>query len=287
MSTVNFFDFWNTDDDILVRIPKAVLRQTFAGLNTKKAIDLYSRFGDTNPQARKESLKIHWSGEPNHRDPSSFDISLIMEEDNPKERVIAFPLFLVDAYYFNYWDAYRRQRPYNQNKQAFCAFMVNNPGCEVRNRMFIRMSQYKPVHSMGVVFKNVNFHVPKFSEIAESLELINQFKFMICFENTSKPYYITEKLQNAWIGGTIPIYWGCTNVQKWLNPKAFLYLRDESEEAMRELIERVKELDNDHAKYMEMYNQPLLIGDIPDVFNIDVIRAKMNCILENEAKNDS
>ena len=64
----------------------------------------------------------------------------------------------------------------------------------------------------------------------EYMRFLQQFKFMICFENTASPNYLSEKILNAWIGGTIPIYWGAANSIKWLNPKAFLYLEDDSDE---------------------------------------------------------
>ena len=39
---------------------------------------------------------------------------------------------------------------------------------------------------------------------------------MICFENTSKPNYFTEKLVNAYYSGSIPIYWGDPNISKYI-----------------------------------------------------------------------
>ena len=53
---------------------------------------------------------------------------------------------------------------------------------------------------------------------------------------------------------------------------------------MIELIQKVIELDNDHAKYMEMYNQPLLIGDIPDDLSIEGIQRRVATILKHRQK---
>ena len=66
---------------------------------------------------------------------------------------------------------------------------------------------------------------------------------------------MTEKLYEAYIGGTIPIYWGSPTVEVDFNPKAFLNWYDYgSDEA---LMEAVIEIDNDPVRYEEMYMQPL------------------------------
>jgi hypothetical protein len=103
---------------------------------------------------------------------------------------------------------------------------------------------------------------------------------MLCFENSSSPNYLTEKLLNAWLGNTIPIYWGAANAVKWLNPKAFLYLEDTSYQSVHNLIEKIIELDNDHDKYMEMFNQPLILNnEIPHDLDIKTVIQKVNDIL--------
>ena len=40
------------------------------------------------------------------------------------------------------------------------------------------------------------------------LDLLQDYKFNICFENTIHPYYCTEKIWHAITAGCLPIYWG-------------------------------------------------------------------------------
>ena len=40
------------------------------------------------------------------------------------------------------------------------------------------------------------------------LKIISNHKFNIAFENSSYPGYVTEKITDAFIANTIPIYWG-------------------------------------------------------------------------------
>jgi hypothetical protein len=87
------------------------------------------------------------------------------------------------------------------------------------------------------------------------LAWLPKYKFNICFENSSYPGYVTEKLYEAYIGNTIPIYWGSSTIEVDFNPKAFLNWFDYGSDDA--LIEAVIELDNNEDKYLEMYMQPL------------------------------
>ncbi len=40
------------------------------------------------------------------------------------------------------------------------------------------------------------------------MNLLIDYKFNICFENTIAPYYCTEKIWHAIAGGCLPIYYG-------------------------------------------------------------------------------
>lgn len=42
-------------------------------------------------------------------------------------------------------------------------------------------------------------------------KLLKEYKFNICAENQDAPFYVTEKLFHAFIGGCIPIYQGALN----------------------------------------------------------------------------
>ena len=48
------------------------------------------------------------------------------------------------------------------------------------------------------------------------------YKFIICFENSKTPGYITEKIFNVFLAKCIPIYDGAPNVTSFINPKSFI-----------------------------------------------------------------
>jgi hypothetical protein len=82
------------------------------------------------------------------------------------------------------------------------------------------------------------------------------------------------------MGGSIPIYWGTSQVLEWFNPNAFLYLEENTPECVNKLIEQIKILDTNDDLYMKMLNEPLIIGTIPHDMNIDVWKKKINTYLK-------
>ena len=54
--------------------------------------------------------------------------------------------------------------------------------------------------------------------------------FSICVENSSNRGYHTEKVIDAFLSKTIPIYWGCSNLEELgYDPNGFIYCKDENE----------------------------------------------------------
>lgn len=56
-----------------------------------------------------------------------------------------------------------------------------------------------------------------------------KYKFSICFENQTKTKgYITEKIWDCLLCGTIPIYWGADNVKEYIPENCFIDFREYS-----------------------------------------------------------
>lgn len=53
--------------------------------------------------------------------------------------------------------------------------------------------------------------------------VLEKYKFTICYENGKDiPGYITEKIFDCFIAGSIPIYWGANNVEKHIPKNCFI-----------------------------------------------------------------
>jgi len=64
-----------------------------------------------------------------------------------------------------------------------------------------------------------------FNEIEDKFEAISLYKYTIVIENSSYCDYWTEKIADAFLCGTYPIYYGCTNIYEYF-PKGSLALID-------------------------------------------------------------
>lgn len=236
------------------------------------------------PSKTANEIRIAYSGEVFNLDPSFFDINLIMKADDSANRVVCLPLFIVESQVRNYWPRYMTSRPLAP-KSNFCAFVVSNATSSVRIKFFQMLSQYKRVDSYGCALNNTGVRPPDRADHENYLAFLGKHKFCICFENNSNPWYLTEKLHNAWLGGTIPVYWGCTSAPKWLNPRAFLYLEDDSHDSMVKLVEKIKLLDTNDEAYMSIYREPLILSDkLPEVFNVENIRNKIRILIGDVAE---
>ena len=69
-------------------------------------------------------------------------------------------------------------------------------------------------------------------------------------ENTEGDGYISEKIYDSFISGTIPIYYGDYTVDEYINPKAFILIKDEKN--IKDKIEYIKEIDHNNDIYLNI-----------------------------------
>jgi len=135
-----------------------------------------------------------------------------------------------------------------QEKICFCNFVYSNPSCRLRNDLFDKLNAYKRVDSGGR-FKNNLGH-----RISDKHDFLRQYKFTIAYENCSYPGYVTEKIADAFVADSIPIYWGNPLVDRDFNPASFInYHELGSNDAV---IEKIIELDQNEQAYLEVLQQP-------------------------------
>jgi len=60
---------------------------------------------------------------------------------------------------------------------------------------------------------------------ADKHEVLSKYKFSICFENSAAPGYVTEKIFDCFYSGTIPIYYGAPDIEKYVNPSSYIDFR--------------------------------------------------------------
>jgi hypothetical protein len=209
--------------------------------------------------------KINFIGEPDLPVEENYD--LVLTSVNNVKNIVDLPLAVMYIHCNNFLPRLSTRNIILSPPSSFCTFIVSNPKCEMRNRIFERLNSYKKVHSMGRYANNVgyNLYYPYWSE--QYFNVIGSYKFMICGENTKMTTYSTEKIVNPYMAYTIPIYWGTHNIKNIFNPESMLFLEDETEEAFNRLIDRIIELDNDDEKYLEFINRPAFNKDNLEFWN--------------------
>jgi hypothetical protein len=138
--------------------------------------------------------------------------------------------------------------------RRFCNFIYRNHVCKTRNKFFHTLSEYKQVDSAGPLFNNLGYEVPK-KPLMAKIDFQRGYKFSIAFENESHPGYQTEKLFEALLARTVPIYWGNPDVATDFNPKAFIRYNDFSNE--KELIDYIREVDQNDELLLSYLNEPI------------------------------
>lgn len=123
-------------------------------------------------------------------------------------------------------------------------------------RMFFFFSKYKKVDSLGRHLKNVDIEDTRdiIGWEKKSIELKRKYKFSIAAENACFPGYTSEKIMTSMLANTIPIYWGNPYVGEEFNEKSFINANQYTN--VGDLIEKIKELDENEDAYMEMMSQP-------------------------------
>jgi hypothetical protein len=260
-----------------------MFRALFGGLGLCKPVLIRSVFSHHHPGGGEaagpdsgEAVRVAFSGEADHLDVDAHDLNLIMAPDDPGRNVVAYVNFAANAHEADLWPRLAGGRTLHPGKK-FCVAVVSNFKGDVRCRFMMRLNQRKKIDSCGAWMNNVGFFPPSNDQHGPDayFRFLQQYKFMVCFENAKRSHYLTEKLANAYAAGCVPVYWGAAEAREWLNPRAFVCLEDESDVGMDALIDRILEIDRNDAAYAAMFAEPLLPAGIPDVMRLETIRAKI------------
>jgi hypothetical protein len=143
----------------------------------------------------------------------------------------------------------------NFQKNKFCCFIVSNLSAIERISFYEKLSKYKKIDCYGKTYLSNSNNDELPNNFTENKQFFQQYKFVICFENSFAEEYITEKLPNVMLGNSIPIYRGAQNVSTYFNTKSFINYEN-YEKSYDKMIEKIIELDKDDEKYKKFLKQP-------------------------------
>jgi len=95
----------------------------------------------------------------------------------------------------------------------------------------------------------------------ELINILNKYKFIICFENSYDDSYITEKIFNCFYANTIPLYKGSNNITKYINNNTFIDFNNVNDNNNN--LELIQKINNDD----ELYNNYINNEKINDYYN--------------------
>jgi len=82
------------------------------------------------------------------------------------------------------------------------------------------------------------------------LQYLSKYKFCFCFENTSAPGYVTEKIFDSFKAGCVPVYLGAPNVEEYISSECFIEYRDFAGNV--DLVEYLESVSEDrYQKYLD------------------------------------
>ena len=242
---------------------------------TKKDYDLIKKL--------KNKTKILWLSEPiiHH---FKYPYTLIQENEftliygcvlnKPLSCRYKLPL------YINYYKAYQHEHYYDQTyfqsinekyklthiddllKKKFCTMIARHDNWNTRKQLFTELTKVGHIICPSLLFNN--FDNKEFEKTGKH-DFLKNFIFNICPENSEGnfPGYVTEKLMDACISGTLPIYYGkLDNIdQNIFNIKRVLFYIPSCKITVTNVVEKIKRLMNCPNELFDFYNQ--------DIFNKD------------------
>ncbi len=272
---IGFLDFWHDFDvnnNFFYHMMKTLKENVTVSSPEDCDILFFSCYGSNNnlPQFQNKK-RIFYTGEnlrpvyDNNviRNPHNFtgrcDISLSFDFEEYDGRNIRLPLWLLQIDWYNKVNFTNPQFmiPYDQiyenefikkSKDKFCC-MVFNSTSPHRYEILEKLSNYKKVDCYGKPFGNW------FNGEDVKLNVISDYKFNICFENSIHPGYYTEKPIHAKVAGCVPIYWSDEHLSKDMNEKAFVNLSNFS--SVSDLVEYIIHLDNNNDELDKIRNEKI------------------------------
>ncbi len=203
-------------------------------------------------------LRVWWTGEEKVPQSQIFDLYFGFR---PKIAILGrrwhrFPLWITDI---DWWDE-KSPRHYSNllappvpaKRSRFCNFIFSSEP-SIRTEFFFRLNEARPVDSVGRLLNNREWRPP---DRAGKLAVLRDSTFTIAFENQMSPGYVTEKLLEPLLVGSIPIYWGAAEAKDDFNREAFIHAEDFDD--FDSLIKRILRIANSPDEIAALSTAPRL-----------------------------
>jgi hypothetical protein len=169
----------------------------------------------------------------------------------------------LNSYRFgSYWNLDDLIKPLGEDflrrKKEFCIFTSHL--VEPRKSIYLKFSKNFNVDGYGPYFnKSINNHN---SSEFKTQNILKDYAFNLCPQNSLYPGYYTEGLVNAFVSKTLPVTWADKNINLDFNEKSFINLLDYTSSNYDEICQLMK----DQYFLKKFVTEPLLLQK-PDLKN--------------------
>jgi len=241
---------------------------------------LYNVFGSNhlNPKYNN-SIKIAIFTENFFPDFNEADYIIGHYHINYLDRYFKNSIFLTRNINNNYFYFYRNKVLNNPKRIKFCAAVISNYQITdgFRNHFINELNKYKKI-DMGGKYNNTISR-----SVDNKIEFLSSYKFSISMENSNGDGYLSEKIVDSLIAGTIPIYYGDYMVDEYINPKTYILIKGEKD--IFDKIEYIKKIDNDDNLYKSILKEKVLLEDnIKNIHNKELKQFLYNIFSQNKTK---
>lgn len=203
-----------------------------------------------------DGVRIMYTGENHPADLRFFDYCLT-HDVRENDRCLYFPYWL-QVTVFSQDDCRQLITPrtpitadeLKEQCRDFLAFVSYNTAAKRRVKMVKSFMKHKHVSCGGALWNNTG------GRVKDKIAFQKKHLFSVAYENEASPGYQTEKIVDAFLARSIPVYWGNVHVESIFNPKAFIHER--SFRSMDEMVEHVLALSEDYERMAAMLNEPVL-----------------------------
>jgi hypothetical protein len=137
-----------------------------------------------------------------------------------------------------------------------CSFVSGRADRSGRGAYLKELARHIEVHQYG---KRGNRTIPGDQGRVTKLKTLSSYRFTLAFENAIAPDYVTEKLYEPLLAGSVPIYLGAPNVAEFA-PEEGCYINTADFSGPAQLADYLLQLNRDetaYARYLNWRQRPL------------------------------
>jgi hypothetical protein len=266
-----YSDFWPNFDRETDFFTKIIRRHYDIEWSDNPDFLIYSVFGFQ--YLKHKCVRIFYTGENVKPDFRDCDYAFSFEYGGAPQN-FRLPYYIRRSCGTNFLAPYPDAERELSSKKRFCTFVYSDPTGRRRNAFMTKLSKYKRVDSGGGYLNNVG------GRVADKFGFLREGKFNIAFEHTSRAGYTTEKITDAYMARTAPIYWGNPLISKEFNSRSFVNVHASKHDD--DVIDWIIELDQNDDLYLEMLRTAAQPGEDSFVYDEDEVLKQFDRIFSTQ-----